>query len=261
MSKNIISELSDRWVNSGLKNNDILLLHSNFKRLLLEFRKKKQKITASAILRSFLDVIGKKGTLILPLFNFDFTKGSSFDYNKTKSQMGFLTEEFRKNFEIERTGHPVYSFGIIGGKKNKFKNINNFSAYSSSSPFGIIHKLNGKIGVLDLNDQNSMTYYHYIEEHENVTYRYFKKFSGNYIDKNNIKSKKTYSIFVRKLEEGVVTHVNPMGEILWKEGIYTGSKPFINSGLRLASSSEIFSCVQNIIKKNKHYGILYKLSK
>ncbi len=258
---NIIDELSERWINSGLKNDDIILLHSNLKRTFLECKRKKQKITTASVLKSFLNVIGQKGTLILPLFNFDFTKGKNFDFNNTKSQMGLLTEELRKNYNIERTGHPVYSFGIIGGKKKEFKNVDNFSAYSASSPFGIIHKLNGKIGILDLEDQNSMTYYHYIEEQEKVAYRYFTNFSGYYINKNNMKSKKTYSILVRKSKEGVLTHVNPMGEILWKEGIYTGSRPFANSGLRSANSSDIFCCVRNIIKKNKSLGILYKISK
>ena len=51
-----------------------------------------------------------------------------------------------------------------------------------------------------------------------------------------------------------------MGEILWKEGIYNGSKAFTNSGFRLADCNDIFSCVQNLIK-NKHYGILFKIKK
>ena len=34
-----------------------------------------------------------------------------------------------------------------------------------------------------------MTFYHYIEEQEQVSYRYFKNFSGNYINKNNVNKK------------------------------------------------------------------------
>lgn len=261
MSKDVIFELSNRWSKAGLQKNDILLLHSNLTRLILEFRRKKIQISAKTVVNSFFDVIGKNGTLILPLFNFDFTKGSPFSYHQTRSQMGYLTEEFRKKFNIVRTGHPVYSFGVMGGEMDRFKNIDNVSAYSQNSPFGLIHKLNGKIGILDLEEQNSMTFYHYIEEQEQVSYRYFKNFSGNYINKNNVNKKKTYSIYVRKLEDGVLTHVNPMGEILWKEGIYNGSKAFTNSGFRLADCNDIFSCVQNLIKKNKHYGILFKIKK
>ena len=52
-----------------------------------------------------------------------------------------------------------------------------------------------------------------------------------------------------------------MGEILWKEGIYTGSKPFTNNAFRIANGNDIFSCVQNVINKNKHYGVLYKIKK
>ena len=92
--------------------------------------------------------------------------------------MGLLSEFFRKNFSTIRTGHPVYSFGAYGKKANFFKNINNFSAYSADSPFGILRKLDGKIAILDLDDQNSMTFYHHIEEQNNAHWRFLKKFSA-----------------------------------------------------------------------------------
>ena len=93
MSKDVIFELSNRWSKAGLQKNDILLLHSNLTRLILEFKKKKIQISAKTVVNSFFDVIGKNGTLILPLFNFDFQR--SFSYHETRSQMGYLTEEFK----------------------------------------------------------------------------------------------------------------------------------------------------------------------
>ena len=132
----------------------------------------------------------KKGTLIIPLFNFGFTKGETFDINSTPSKMGVLTEFFRKNYNIIRTGHPIYSFGVVGSKNNKFLDLDNYSGYGEDSPFGVLKDVKGKIAILDLDDQHSMTFYHYIEEINNVKYRYFKKFSGNYIDKNQQKIKK-----------------------------------------------------------------------
>ena len=78
--------------------------------------------------------------------------------------MGSLTEYVRKNKNIIRTGHPIYSFGVIGAKENKFKDVNNVSGYGKDSPFSILTSLDGKIAVLGLNEQRSMTYYHYVEE-------------------------------------------------------------------------------------------------
>ena len=102
-----------------------------------------------------------------------------------------------------------------------------------------------------------MTFYHHVEEVNNVNWRYFKKFEGEYLDKNNKKTTTEYSIFVRKLNMNVETHVNPAGELMWKEGIYKGSRPFVGSGLRVLNSKDMFEFIANIIKKNKAKGLIY----
>ena len=69
-NSSIQNELSQRWARSGLASDDIFLLHSDIRRLLAEFKKKKIKLDTSIIINSFLDVIGKNGTMLMPLFNF-----------------------------------------------------------------------------------------------------------------------------------------------------------------------------------------------
>ena len=133
-----INELSERWIKSGLEPGDIFLLHSNIYRLLLELKKKNVKDPVDVIIKSFLNIVEKNVTIIVPLFNFDFKKKKFFSINNTPSQMGVLTEIFRNKYSICRTGHPVYSFGIFGKKSYLFENINNYSAYSEESPFGIL---------------------------------------------------------------------------------------------------------------------------
>lgn len=253
----VIDDLSKRWEKSGLVNGDIFLLISSVKRLVLEFKKKKKDISIDQIIESFLNVIGKSGTMLVPLFNFDFTKNGYFSVNDTVSQMGALSERFRIKYSAVRTCHPVYSFGVCGKKKNLFSDIDNFSAYGKDSPFGILKNLNGKIAVLDLEDQNSMTYYHYIEEMNKVEWRYFKKFKGLCVDKNGFKKNKEYSIFVRNLEKKIKTNVNPTGELLWKNNLYSGSRPITGNGLRVIKTREMYSFVSNIIKENQAYGNLY----
>ncbi|MGA9075436.1 MAG: hypothetical protein WB368_15075, partial [Candidatus Sulfotelmatobacter sp.] len=54
----------------------------------------------------------------------------------------------------------------------------NFSGDGADSPFGILHKEGGKIAVLDLPDQQSMTFHHYVEESLSVDYRFHKRFSA-----------------------------------------------------------------------------------
>lgn len=258
---NKIKSLAERWAKSGVEKGDVLLLHSNMTRTILEFRRKGVKLDALTILESFLDALGSKGTLVLPLFNFDFTKGIPFDIRTTKSQMGALTEFARNYPGAIRTGHPVYSFVAIGYLSKEFLGVDNESAYSKESPFGILKRLDGKIGALDLDDQNSMTFYHHVEEVEKVDYRHFKKFSGEYANWKGFSSVKTYKLFVRNIDRGVKTEVNTAGEILWRRGLYKGFRPGIESGLRIIDSTSMFNEVQSIISKGQALGTLYSIER
>jgi len=258
---NIIKELSLRWKKVGINEGDTILLHSDITRLLMEFKKKNVKILPINILESFLESIGANGTLILPLFNFDFAKGIKFNFNKTPSKMGLLTEEARLYKGSVRTGHPIYSFAVIGYHSSLFYGLDNISAYSDESPFGLLRKLNGKIAILDLDDQNSMTFYHHIEEVYGVKYRYYKNFTGQYVDINGENKSKTYKIFVRDIENGIVTNVNPAGELMWKNGLYKGDRPREKTGLRLINSLEMFNFISELIKSNKAFNILYSIKK
>lgn len=255
----MIETLQERWESAGLVKGDIVLIHSNIKRTLVEYRANGIKISPLDILESFLDVIGSKGTLLLPLFNFDFPKGVPFDIRNSKSEMGALTEIGRKYPEAVRTGHPIYSFAIIGHKSSDFLGIDNVSGYSEDSPFGILKRLNGKIGSLDLDDQNSMTFYHHVEEVKQVDYRYYKSFHGAYTNSEGKMKNKKYDLFVRDEERGVMTDVNPAGELMWQAKLYSGSRPKEGSGLRLTNAQAMFNFVEELIDSDNALGTLYSL--
>jgi aminoglycoside 3-N-acetyltransferase len=255
----MLETLQQRWRTSGLEEGDTVLIHSNIKRTLEEYRRNKVDISPSDMLTSFLDVIGDKGTLILPLFNFDFTKGVPFDIRTSESQMGALTEIGRKYNGAVRTGHPIYSFAVIGFKASEFKGIDNVGGYAEDSPFGVLKRLNGKIGSLDLDDQNSMTFYHHVEEAKRVDYRYFKSFTGQYTDSLGDTKNKTYELYVRDIDRGVLTDVNPAGALMWSAGLYKGFRPGEGSGLRLINSRSMFDFVEDLIESGRALGTLYSV--
>lgn len=247
------------WQRSRLSRGDTVLVHTSLRRTLSRYSEQGYDIGPLNVLDSFLEALGPGGTLLLPLFNFDFTKGVPFDIRHTPSQMGALTEAGRLHPDAVRTGHPIYSFAVIGKHANRFKGVNNFSGYGSESPFMILRELGGKIAVLDLPDQHSMTFYHHIEEMHEVPYRFHKEFTGKYIDWDGSESQRTYGLFVRDLEKGVLTHVNPMGELLWENGLYSGFRPKEETGLRIISAREMYSFVSQYIKKGEAKGLLYIL--
>lgn len=251
-----MDEMIAEWRECGVAKGDMLLLHSSIRRTL-----QRHTATPETVLESFLSAIGSTGTLILPLFNFDFTKGVPFDIKTTLSQMGALTEAGRNHPLAIRTGHPIYSFAVIGAKRHLFETVCNESGYADDSPFGILRHNGGKIAVLDLPDQNSMTYYHHVEEVCGIDYRYFKNFTGPYrgIDQDMVQ--RTFRLFVRDIERGVQTHVDPMGEKLWDLGLYRGARPKEGPGLRTISAQAMFDAVASVIHAGKAEGLLFRLDR
>ena len=256
---NAIEWLSERWLQAGIENGDTVLLHSNILRTLALLKRKGFKPSASVVFDSFLAAVGHNGTLLVPLFNFDFTSGTTFDFRHTESQMGALTEVARKYQGAIRTGHPVYSFCAIGAKAEAFNGVDNYSGYGSDSPFAILKQLNGKIAVLDIEENNSMTFHHHVEEMMSVPYRYSKEFRASYINAAGVEQEKGYAIYVRDLENHVVTHLTPLGEKLWANEIYEGDRPNENSGLRIGDANAIYTFVQEVIARGDALGNLYKV--
>lgn len=255
----MIQTLAKEWMQAGVKEGDTLLIHSNIKRTFKRYLKMGFKLTPQDILDSFMVAVGPSGTLLLPLFNFDFTKGIAFDIRNSPSHMGALTEAGRHHPLAVRTGHPIYSFVAIGGQAAQFKSIDNFSGYGEDSPFATLKKMDGKIAVLDLPDQNSMTFYHHVEEMNQVDYRYHKTFTADYTNNQGETITKTYGLFVRHIEKSVLTHVDPAGEMMWESGLYSGDRPKQACGLRVISAQKMYDFVTDIITSGKALNHLYKI--
>ena len=149
MRDKAVSSLAHDWQKSGVEPGDILLVHSSIRRTLRRIKSMGTKPHPDIILDSLLKALEPSGTLILPLFNFDFADGILFDIRSTKSQMGILTEIGRQHPNAVRTGHPIYSFAVIGSQSVEFERVRNFSGYGADSPFAILHELGGKIAILD----------------------------------------------------------------------------------------------------------------
>lgn len=260
MNDEVVNVLACDWHAAGVAEGDTLLVHSSVSRTLRRIAKMGGEVSPTLVLKSFLQAIGESGTLLLPLFSFDFPRGVAFDIRTSPSQMGSFTEAGRLWPGAVRTGHPIYSFAAIGKNAEMFRGLENFSGYGEDSPFGVLHRLGGKIGVIDLPDLNSMTFYHYIEECLEAPYRYHKTFTGQYFDKDGVESAKTFGLFVRDVEKGVQTHVDPMGEILWDKGLYTGCRPKEGCGLRVISASKMFDEVASVLNEGRAKGLLYEIA-
>lgn len=255
------SFMRDYLIKGGLQKSDKVLLHSNFKYLFKYLFKEKIIFNIIDIADSILDFLGPKGTLVLPTFNFDFCDGKTFSFLDTKSQMGIFSEVLRNKNKLSRTWHPVYSFSIHGNIPVSELTKNNYSAYGKESIFHWLHVNDGKIAIIDLPDQKSMTFYHYVEEMMNVDWRFFKNFYGIYEDLNRNTNNVTATIFVRKIDDGIVTDVNNMEKLLWSKNFYKGHNLNSSKGLRVILANDIFLATKEVIDKKEALGMLYRKQK
>jgi aminoglycoside N3'-acetyltransferase len=96
----------------------ILMVHSSFNNLLPMY-----KGSALELLKALIDYCGPDRTLVMPAFNFGdadegargtLKKNPRFDLRRTPSQMGLVTELFRRSKGVVQSRHPVYRVAALG---------------------------------------------------------------------------------------------------------------------------------------------------
>lgn len=142
--------------------------------------------------------IKNKFTIIMPSFSLRIKKNEKWDYNETKSEMGLLSEYFRKKIALKRSIHPFHSVCIYGPLHKKIPNHNCKSSFGQGSVWEWLcnnkQVLNISIGI---SLAGGATYVHHSEEKSKVPYRKYIKISNQVFDKKNLKVKKKFSFFGR----------------------------------------------------------------
>jgi len=239
-----------------IKKADILLVTEGGISLFTKLRKR--GIDFNDLIDSLIEKIDG-GTLLFPTFNWDFCNGKTFDILKTKSKSSYLGEIARKREEFIRTKHPIYSFAVTGKDKDYLLNLNNKNSFSKESPFAFLHKNRAKMISFDVSLQHSFTFVHYVEEIENVNYRYHKEFTSKYIDYDRKENIKTYNMFVRDIEKGVVTFLEPLEELFTKNNIMKKQKIY-DIEIREIDLEKSFEFIRDDIRFNNAKN-LYRIEK
>jgi aminoglycoside 3-N-acetyltransferase len=242
----------------GLSPGSTVLVHSDLRALIRSLDVAKIKDAPRVLYEAMIQVLGKEGTLIIPTFNFDFCKGVSFDVRNTKSQMGIFTEYVRNLKESRRVLHPIYSFSIVGRLADELGGLRYKSSYGRDSVFGKLRDLDGKIMIINLPYNHSMTFFHHVEEMEGCTYRYFKEFKGKITDHEGRTYEDTFIMLVRDLDKGVMTQVEPMGKVLEEQGVVNIEK-LGKAVFKLVSANDVYRITAQKMKEDPY--LLYQIEK
>ncbi len=179
-------ELSDLLDKFKIKKGNSIVLHSNSAGLFQYGFQKKNEVYETFI-NTLIERVGASGTIIIPTYNYDFTKNKLYDKNKTLSKVGLFSNFLLKKKSFYRTYDPIFSHIVIGKDKNKIEKCKISECFGDKSIFSHMHKLNYKI-ICFCCSPNKITFIHYIEKNMMVNYRYNKIFNG-YIKKKNKKIK------------------------------------------------------------------------
>jgi aminoglycoside 3-N-acetyltransferase len=205
----------------------------------------------ATVVAALLETVGDDGTLIAPTFNFGFTQGEPFDARETPSKMGALTEIVRTDPRAVRVPHPIYSFAVIGAHAEEAGRIDDPSSYGPGSLFAKLREWDGKIMVIGLSYNDSMTFFHHVEEMVGCDYRWMKSFTGEYTGLDGVTREYTATMNVRDVDKGVETMVDPMGEKLEQLGAIT-TRTIGAATVRLMRANEVYELTVPEVRAGGH---------
>ena len=248
------TELAEGLRHLGLQKGDTVLVHSSLFALgLLEGFKPAEQ--AEAYLNVLRNSIGDDGTLIAPAFNFDFCKGKTFHRQNTPSSgMGVLSEAIRTAKDAERSKHPMQSISVLGRHSRWITEPDTESSFSPEGPFHRFIELNGKLLFLGSTIQ-AAALIHWVEERLSVPYRFWKSFTGEYIDEEEgIHEERTYNMFVRDLKINPLLHLHPIENRLTEQSQMIVTKLGMGA-MKLTDAEDFIRVAQNLLE-NDPYSLL-----
>lgn len=158
----------------GVQEGDTVLVQSGFR----NFRMIRGGPTA--LIEALLMAVGKRGTLIMPTFNWvDFGEKKFYSKKNTKPQTGLLSELFAEWPGRERIYHPIHGFSLVGeNAKQLAQKVKNKSSFEEASLFGELYRMNARLMLLGVSYREGFSFFHYLEEAIGVPYRKFLNLKG-----------------------------------------------------------------------------------
>ena len=144
--------------------------------------------------------LGPNGTLVMPAFSYSFTRNEPFDVRNTPSEVGMLTEHFRRKTGVCRSQDPIFSMTAKGRNAGAICSASVRECFGTDSAFAVLHRLNSHIICLGCPFTSGGTFVHYVEKRHGVDYRYDKTFSGTVLRPDGTSASESVVYYVRDLQ-------------------------------------------------------------
>jgi len=149
----------------GIRTGDVILVHSSFERF------EAFEGTAAKVIQVLQASVGPSGTILMPTIPFtgtsvEYATGAPvFDVQRTPSQMGIISELFRRMPGVHRSVHPTHSVAAWGANAEQLIS-DHFMAETPCgryTPYGRLLAFAGKLLFLGTSIE-AMTFFHTVEE-------------------------------------------------------------------------------------------------
>lgn len=252
-NKELILLLKNLIKNFKIKKKDNLMIHSDVFSIIKNFNSPK-KTKLINFVSIFKNAVGKDGSLLIPAYNYEFIKGKTFDPLNSESHVGYLSNFLLNSKKYPVTNDPIFRHIVIGKIIKKIKNLNDYELFGKKSIFDFILKNKFKI-LCFCCSPNKMTFIHYIEKQQNVSYRFDKEVEGKIIINKKIKNKKIKYFFGKKKINYNIKHKNLIG-ILNKRFFLI--EKFLGFNCYLIKATDLFKLITLRIKKKENCLIAKK---
>ncbi|MFK7968380.1 MAG: AAC(3) family N-acetyltransferase [Rickettsiaceae bacterium] len=169
----------------GVQKGDILFSHSNIGFWGSPEGVYDKEEICKLILEAIFEVIGQKGTLVVPTYTYSFGSGSLekvFSVKNCHSKMGVFAEYIRMHPDSHRSADPMLSVAAIGANAKSLTADVSDICFGSGSFWDRFYKAKGK--VCNINFDAGSTFIHYVEKCLGISYRKEINFTGVVINKN-----------------------------------------------------------------------------
>ncbi len=230
---------------------EIIFISSDSRKLMWDAAVNRKSTDLNVFIDALVDAVGETGTVVFPVYNWDFCRGETFDIRRSPCQTGILGTIALKRGDFIRTRHPIYSFAVKGYYADTLLAMNNRDSFGDDSPFAFFNCHQAINYIIDVSLQHCFTFAHYVEQHsDKVKYRYIKNFTAGYIDNDGNTSNETYSMYVRDLSLNVETTIDPIEHDFIQEGV---EKKFsINSSeVKKINLAGAYKIIMNDIVENR----------
>tara|TARA_A100001015_G_scaffold122400_1_gene135693 strand:- start:5332 stop:6099 length:768 start_codon:yes stop_codon:yes gene_type:complete len=142
-------------------------------------------------------IVHNKFTIIMPSFSLRVKK--NWYQNRTKSEMGLLTEYFRGKIATQRSIHPLHSVSMYGPHLKLIPKKISSSSFGKNSIWEWLCNRKDVLNIsLGMGLAGGATFVHYAEELFKPPYRNLINLKLTVYDHNEKKINKRFSFFARK---------------------------------------------------------------